>query len=231
MKFVKLLFLFLICGFVCTSSKCRKNNCTDPKNDKPKVVLTPDEFKAYFNFKAGSYWVYQDSATGKLDSVVLDSTFTTWDEGKGLDDCENLHVFKRVENIISYYSAYDSAGNKTGYSRTKLNNNGKIYSNDNDNTFILEEDGNIKLVYPFSGSFSDFGYMRTINFYPDILINNGNYKNIVRVFSNDTNSPKNWPYYYIYYHEKNIGVIHISSVDAYNNNHTSAMHLIRYMVK
>src|SRR5436853_130194 len=44
------------------------------KHDKPPVPLDrtiPADMKSYWTFKPGTYWIYQDTVTGKLDSVYV----------------------------------------------------------------------------------------------------------------------------------------------------------------
>ena len=38
---------------------------------------------ADFSFKPGSYWIYQDSVTGTIDSMYVDHTTTEWEDGGG----------------------------------------------------------------------------------------------------------------------------------------------------
>ena len=66
MQKLKLLFLLPITAFVLLSARCR--HC-DPV--VPVTLPFPDALKPYVDFGVGSYWVYEDSATGKLDSVIL----------------------------------------------------------------------------------------------------------------------------------------------------------------
>ncbi len=59
----------------------------------------PDEIKPYIMFPEGSYWVYQDSVTGSIDTVTLTSQYT--------ENAFSDFSGKRVENLYQeYFSSY-----------------------------------------------------------------------------------------------------------------------------
>ena len=43
--------------------------CHKPEPDEPEAVPLPAELKSYTLFEPGTYWIYQDSASQRLDSV------------------------------------------------------------------------------------------------------------------------------------------------------------------
>lgn len=51
---------------VCFASSCRK------KEPEPIMRLIPQGMKDYWDFKVGTWWVYQDSATGAVDTVKVE---------------------------------------------------------------------------------------------------------------------------------------------------------------
>jgi hypothetical protein len=59
-----LLFTILISG-------CRPDEITGPSSPYEHTLYIPQEAKDYCYFQPGTYWVYQDSATGELDSVYV----------------------------------------------------------------------------------------------------------------------------------------------------------------
>ncbi len=61
-------FTFLIITASCGCSN-DKNTDSDPNNG---FWTIPQEVKDYIFFKPGSYWIYQDSSTGIIDSVFLE---------------------------------------------------------------------------------------------------------------------------------------------------------------
>jgi hypothetical protein len=67
-----LLFTILISG-------CRPDEITGPSSPYEHTLYIPQEAKDYCYFQPGTYWVYQDSATGELDSVYV------YEAGAGID--------------------------------------------------------------------------------------------------------------------------------------------------
>lgn len=64
---------------VLLSVKCKDKPPVDPpapKHPKPRDILLPQIVKDYFVFKVGTYWIYQDSASGITDSVYVDAADT-----------------------------------------------------------------------------------------------------------------------------------------------------------
>lgn len=68
-------FIFSVC-----SCSCDKNGDGDPNNGNWTI---PQEVKDYTLFKPGTYWIYEDSATGVLDSVYV------YDLQTGIDSTTN----------------------------------------------------------------------------------------------------------------------------------------------
>ena len=58
----KLIYLICIISILCIASNCKK--------ELPTYYM-PQEFKDYVDFPVGSYWIYEDSITGAIDSVCL----------------------------------------------------------------------------------------------------------------------------------------------------------------
>ncbi len=46
-------------------------SCREPEKE---IFYMPQEFKDYVMFPVGSYWVYEDSASGAIDSIYLKSS-------------------------------------------------------------------------------------------------------------------------------------------------------------
>lgn len=57
-SFIAFCFIILFCS------------CCKPEPE-PIVRLIPAEMKQYWNFKPGSYWIYEDSTSGAIDSVYV----------------------------------------------------------------------------------------------------------------------------------------------------------------
>ncbi|HLG02285.1 MAG TPA: hypothetical protein VI731_01740 [Bacteroidia bacterium] len=82
---------------------CRKDPPPPPQPPGPSEAQLVEEFKAYTFFKEGSYWVYEDSASGVLDSIFVYYT----EEGQGPDN----------EGVMRYWFRCHkwSAGDSTFY--------------------------------------------------------------------------------------------------------------------
>lgn len=80
----------------------------------------PEEMKRYIAFKPGSYWIYQDSATGKTDSVYVDYYFFKRDTGWEVtnqyqidyDACE----LRTVSSYDGYFYDYEISTRQSGIS-------------------------------------------------------------------------------------------------------------------
>lgn len=73
MKLISLIALTLLIGAL----SCSKTTPTDPS------VYVDSTFKSQYNFKKGTYWVYYDSVTTRLDSFILinNSVFQPYPNG------------------------------------------------------------------------------------------------------------------------------------------------------
>ncbi len=73
MKTIKNILLLPVILLVLLSVKCHDKPPQPPveKHPKPRDILLPQIVKDYFVFKVGTYWIYQDSATGITDSVYV----------------------------------------------------------------------------------------------------------------------------------------------------------------
>lgn len=62
---MKTLMNILILLVLCCFAGCRK----DPEPETKGPLLIPQEVKDYSQFKPGTYWVYTDSVSGRIDSI------------------------------------------------------------------------------------------------------------------------------------------------------------------
>jgi hypothetical protein len=69
-------FFLLLTFFM---SGCRPDEISGPGTPADQTLYIPQEAKDYCYFQPGTYWVYQDSATGELDSVYV------YEAGAGID--------------------------------------------------------------------------------------------------------------------------------------------------
>jgi len=57
-----MIYSIIIAFFICSAISCKK--------EKPTYYI-PQEIKDYVMFPEGSYWIYEDSITGNIDSIFL----------------------------------------------------------------------------------------------------------------------------------------------------------------
>jgi hypothetical protein len=210
------------------SSSCHKK--CDPPHD-PLVLKFPDALRPYIDFGIGSYWVYQDSATGRLDSIVLTAKEWGWDEASALNSCTNkLEVNKRVESLKLFYKEYRNgifAYDLTAQTR----NRNKLDSSINDLiTEIDDQDDLYVISHPLQRStFGHFSsYDITQGFIDSITVNGFLFSDVLEekaVPSLNANS-----YYYKSFYKENIGMILSFARDA-NKSETFYRAIIRYKIK
>jgi hypothetical protein len=123
---------------------CRKDKSVDPTNTSH---LIPQELKDYGLFKTGTYWIYQDSISGAIDSEWV------WQSDWGIDtlDKDNpyglepgtyeLFQIKTTSSFFKVEYYYGCNSSWTSYSGTPL------FRQKLDSTSIFET---ICLDYPFT---------------------------------------------------------------------------------
>jgi hypothetical protein len=72
------------------------DKCDDPV---PEYRLDSD-FRSYFDFKPGTYWIYKDSLTGDQDSVFIISRNSEFNEGETGNYCDDRYNFETVNVSI-----------------------------------------------------------------------------------------------------------------------------------
>lgn len=75
------------------------------KDRKPPTYYLPQEVKDYMYFKPSTYWVYKDSVSGALDSVIVKDATTemyTWADGPKEKDISHYDEIFTVKTF-SYY--------------------------------------------------------------------------------------------------------------------------------
>ena len=78
----------IILPFLIAFHSCKKN--------ENMPVYISDEYKNYFNWQAGTYWVYYDSLTGDTDSIIVSWSRTRKPfqlDGKQTDPLEDIWAF------------------------------------------------------------------------------------------------------------------------------------------
>lgn len=95
--FIKAVLLFM----VILSVKCKDKPPPDPpapKHPKPRDILLPQILKDYFVFKVGTYWIYEDSASGKTDSVYVEKA-DTYNYTSPVYDSKDNYFYGNMESF------------------------------------------------------------------------------------------------------------------------------------
>jgi hypothetical protein len=162
------------------------------EKEKPTFYM-PQDFKDYVIFPIGSYWIYQDSISGVIDSTNLQlRTSTMLDENDFPYICEYI-----IEQV---YHSYD---NYTYHNTGKINDYISNYSENNSYVYLQSDPIFISNVEIGVSS----GNLKYENFYDSLIINNTSFKD-VKVFSSNE-SFGNIPFSRTYYYSRFIGLIKV----------------------
>jgi hypothetical protein len=175
------------------------------------------ETKDYCMFKKGSYWIYQDSVTNNIDSVLLVQSFLESAERNG----EYGHIF-----IVEFYT-----GELCHYlSDTSMSLFYNLHPSKKCCFPIIAFHSNIpdtEKNITFCFSFENFAYSNLISYNIGSNIFNNvkiNWKNNILINGFVSN------YHVKYYWVKNIGIIRYEIYNS-NNEIVNTYNLIRYNVK
>ena len=171
-----LLFIRLLC-ILFFSARCRKHDCS---NDKPRQVLIPQEVLDFVDFKAGTYWIYQDSATGRIDSEVVVNSRHYIEDVTGFNDCGSIATMRQYENIEMIIERYDSLGNKKDSWVREFNNEAKINNPKEDNIFYINNYNSFEIGYPYNISYYNQGYLITETLSDSLILNGMKFYNILK---------------------------------------------------
>ena len=177
--------------------------CRD-KDDLPTYYI-PQDMKDYVMFPVGSYWIYEDSLTGAIDSVYLAAQRTK---------IENLadEDTRKAENLEQYFKS--SFLNMTYLQGTKY----VISLPPDAHFFYLGRRGYFFAPAEVDETVRYIGYIKCVAFYDSVQFHRVKYDSI-RVFSCDEEN---------YYWAKNIGLIR---QDVYTNGAISnTWYLKRYKI-
>ena len=202
-KHKSLLTLFIL-PIVLLSLQCKRPDCS---KDVPLEIMIPQEVLDYVDFKAGSYWIYQDSATGRIDSEVVLSSKHTMENIDAYNNCQEIATMRRFENIEINFRRYDSLGTLTGGWLREFDNGPKYRNRSLDKFFVINNGGNSFVIgYPFDGKM----YYNVIE--------------ILELFQAKTD-------FVIYrYFAKNIGLIQRGTKGLHQNDFSKS-DLIRFQIK
>ena len=183
---------------------------------KPKNIRIDQETKDYCLFGQGSYWIYQDSATLKIDSVEVDSVLYEVEISKG-DKSEK----ENYSTDISLYSQDSVRNAGYGLSAGYTCNNSDLYACYFDYDVIYHNGKiNESCYYHRNTVLFDEKYNYSIN---------GKMYSKVKIFKKKEYGTEN-----IFYWVKNIGLIRKEKkyTSIVTNTDTSIIcNLIKYNVK
>jgi len=159
-------------------------SCREP--EKP-IYYMSQEFKDYVDFPVGSWWVYEDSITGEIDSISL--IYSEY------EIIYNHDLDYQFENLTQRYRCKDST---------------LVVSASCEDTGLSYLSGNgFKSIIYFFLSESGYSYFQPYNLelisVSDTLVINGvEYYDVVCIRAIGQNT-------YLYYWSKNIGLVKIKS--------------------
>lgn len=221
----KLVYILLVCICLTGCQKCKKKQ---PEPDKGFNQAVNTDLYAYAYFKPGTYWVYEDTLSGILDSVYVtfanNGTYTNGDAEVAQGYYRGTFSWFRCD-MISSYDHYKY-----------VNWMDQSYEVNGGSPRVFRE----KYIMPSSGS----NYGKTIHMavapigkeffiYPDKVVFENLYSNFY-VLNQNFNSTGKWfnkhsiidyeqdTYYYI---AKNTGIVRREQVDS-----NRVWNLIRYNI-
>jgi hypothetical protein len=157
-----LLFLFISLAFFCCTPEELLYDCEDPI---PEYRLDED-FKAYFDFQPGTYWIYEDSLTGTTDSVYIISNEREIKEGISGRGCD-----ARYNNETFFLTQIKSDTMEKLTASTTFTGSGYMFINSNltGSHFFMEKNGKS----PGENNIYNLAKIEEINF------NNINFKDVI----------------------------------------------------
>ncbi|NVO03653.1 MAG: hypothetical protein HXX09_13235 [Bacteroidetes bacterium] len=190
---IKLFLFTALIFFLLSAVGCKEK-------EKPTFNM-PQEFKDYVIFPIGSYWIYQDSISGAIDSTNLQSRTSTM-----LDDNNFPYI---CEYIIE--QVYHSYNNYTNHNSGKINDYISNYSENNSYVYLQSDPIFISNVDIGVSS----GNLKYEKFYNSLFIKNTTFKD-VKVFSSNE-SIGNIEFLRTYY-SRFVGLIKLEYKEISSNN-------------
>jgi len=163
----KFYLFILIISILCIASDCGRDNIP--------TYYMPQEFKDYVDFPVGSYWIYEDSVSGAVDSIYLfERNITIAQPSSGNYKWEKLiQRFQSVNGTIDNNAIAVCIDPIIYHLWTSY----FVYGN-----FIYKK--NMELGFEIEGT-------KYIKFYDSLKINNKWYTNI-KCFTNKFNNNTYW---------------------------------------
>jgi hypothetical protein len=195
----------------------------------PPIDYMPQDFKDWMCFKEGTYWVYQDSITGRLDSTVV-----TWNKTEIRDFYFEKGDEKPIKKgeILSYETYSFSSGvtyqyvtvDRCLFSDPDYQNTACLSTN----RFLMQNGhkGNTDefLYYKEPIGYGSFTFLTAR--YDSLKVGNQYFKNVAVNWQPNFDTPHKIQFWY--YIAKGIGIVQIR---VKGNGQISSQQLIRYHIK
>ena len=189
--------------------------------------MIPQEVLDYVDFKAGSYWIYQDSATGRIDSEVVVSNRHYLEGTSDNSICDQQ--FYQYENIEMIKERYDSAGNLTFTWIVEFENNFKRGKPEYNGIFLIDNYDDLTIGFPFNKNYWVGSYAYSEEELDSIVINNITYPRVLKVVGKFDGINLNIDFKIYNYLSKKIGKVGLATTGA-NWNDFSRIYLLRYWI-
>lgn len=190
-------------------SSCKKDK-TDPA---PVEIKFAAEALSYVQLPVNKYFIYKDSASGNLDSVVVTESALKVIFVPKYDCPSNGGVFCLSTPAYTYQTFslkltnFTTSPNQSWYSESAtsfiLGNNGGLFIIATDSAYLSFYGS---FWYPFLSNY--FGSLQQASSIPSLIIEGKTYTNVIQFISSTTNDTNNPSYKHtIYYWAKGIGII------------------------
>ena len=221
----KLLYFLVICVCLTGCQKCKKKQ---PEPDPGFSSLVNTDLYAYAYFKPGTYWVYQDSISGILDSVYItyanSGTYTNGDAEVAQGYYRGTFSWFKCDAISSYDhykyenwmdQSFEVNNNIPRVFREKFQMPGSGYNSGNTIHIATVSTGKELYIYPDKVVFEKN--------YPNFPVLTNNFSSTQKWFNSKSiiDDEQNTNYYVA----KNIGIVRREQLDS---NRT--WNLIRYNI-
>jgi len=146
-------------------------------------IMIPEEVLEHIDFKAGSYWIYKDSVSGDVDSMVVEENRHIFEEEiHGIDRCGNEVVLKQLENIVMDIPIYDTSVTfGSGYRENSFRNRGKMDGTMPLDEFILDCQGSCIFGYPLNRTLTMQDSKTVVDRIDSAVVGGIVYRNVIRV--------------------------------------------------
>lgn len=223
-------YLLITCAIAFYMQSCKPPTDYVPPTpqvncDSTNTVLIPEDMKARFYFKEGTYWIYKNTATGETDSMWV------W---QGENNITNVNPKWYTKGLNKCYESFSFIVKNNSYNGNTYYSGIGVVIHPNDGLNRLDELFEITETSPLNNFRGDFRIAvrgskyetqtdAEVLFADSILTkDNQTYKNILNLKYPFTNTVD---IYSEMYYAKNIGLVKFT-----RSNDNSTWELIRYKI-